>query len=219
MNLRQTMAKRHSLNLFCLALAAASIGCRVRTPSVTSSSTVDAVADTLDLTWQAFDDGLQGAALPTRAKADSKRFERLEVERTGIDFAHNWTPPPAYQLEIYDSLPGGGVCIGDYDDDGLPDVYLTQPHVGARLYRNLGDFRFEDVTESTVGDSPQAQGATFVDVDNDGDLDLYVCNDDAPNQLFVNHGQGRFEEQAGKAGLAFQGASVMMAFADFRPGR
>ena len=68
--------------------------------------------------------------------------------------------PPDYKFEIYNSLPGGGICIGDYDDDDLPDVYLTQPNVGSRLYRNLGEFHFQDVTESSgVGDNSVGQGA------------------------------------------------------------
>ena len=60
-----------------------------------------------------------------------------------------------------------------------------------------------------------ATGASFVDIDNDGDLDLYVCGFDCPNRLFLNQGNGTFRDQAEVAGVAFHGASIMMAFADY----
>ena len=167
--------------------------------------------------WTDVAAGLAASPLPARqSTTGTTRFESLTVDQTGIDFADNWTPPPGYKLEIYNSLPGGGICIGDYDGDNLPDVFLTQPNVGSRLYRNLGDFHFQDTTESSgTGDNPYGQGAAFIDIDDDGDLDLYVCNDERPNQLFVNDGQGKFSESAAEFGLDFNGASVMMAFADY----
>ncbi len=171
----------------------------------------------LALKWENVSPGLQGAALPNRSSAASPtRFESLSVEQTGIDFAHRWQPPEDYKLEIYKNLPGGGICIGDYDQDGWPDVFLTQPNVGSRLYRNLGDFKFVDATQQAgISDDDRAQGATFVDIDNDGDLDLFVCNDGRPNHLYVNNGKGKFEERAADVGLDFKGASVMAAMADF----
>ncbi|CAN5218541.1 VCBS repeat-containing protein [soil metagenome] len=167
--------------------------------------------------WTELGEGLRAAPLPERpANADDTRFARLPVERTGIDFAHNWTPPPSYRLKLYNSLPGGGICIGDYDGDGLPDVFLTQPNVGSRFYRNLGDFRFEDVTEqSGVGDNLSAQGACFIDIDGDSHLDLFVCNFGRPNQLFINAGDGTFRDEAAARGLDFSGASVMVTAADY----
>ncbi|MFB3104600.1 MAG: FG-GAP repeat domain-containing protein, partial [Pseudomonadales bacterium] len=161
-------------------------------------------------------DGLKSAPLPKRELSAGTLFRLLSVEQTGIDFAHNWTPPEGYKLEIYNSLPGGGVCIGDYDGDNLPDVFLTQANVGSQFYRNLGQMKFENVTAATgiVADD-KGRGAAFADVDNDGDLDLYVCNDERPNQLFINDGKGKFRENAAAAGLDFNGASVMAAFADY----
>jgi len=192
------------------------LGCS-RNPAGLLPSTPSAEKPTgaTPLTWTTLASGIEAAPLSPRTPADATRFESLSVGRTGIDFAHNWTPPPDYKLGIGYHMPGGGVCTGDYDGDGWPDVFLTQPNVGSRLYRNLGGFRFEDVTSSTVGDSPHGQGATFVDIDNDSDLDLFVCNDEQPNQLFVNDGQGGFREQAAEFGLDFSGASVMMTFADY----
>jgi hypothetical protein len=144
------------------------------------------------------------------------RFRTLSGEQTGIDFAHDWSPPDGYKFEIYNSLPGGGVCIGDYDGDNLPDVFLTQANVASQLYRNLGELKFENVTAAAgiVADD-KGHGATFVDVENDGDLDLYVCRDERPNQLFINDGSGKFHEDAAARGIDFSGASVMAAFADY----
>lgn len=154
--------------------------------------------------------------LPLRDGADGPRFESLPVEQTGLNFCHNWTPPPGYQLKIYqESLPGGSVCIGDYDGDGLPDVFLTQPQVGSSLYRNLGGMRFQDVTDSTVGRIEDGLGACFADIDNDGDLDLFVCRDEKPNQCFINNGDGSFTERGQQMGLGYSGASIMMYFADY----
>ena len=145
-------------------------------------------------------------------------FEKLGAERTGIDFTYFWDPPQKYENEwLLDGSLGGGVALGDYDGDGRVDVFLTRAFGGSRLYRNLGDFRFDDVTEGVgiENDGAWGMGATFADIENDGDLDLFVCAYDAPNQLFVNQGDGTFIERAEEAGLAFTGSSTQVAFADY----
>ena len=156
------------------------------------------------------------------APVGDKMFERMSAKRTGIGFVHRWAPGPSYeyQRQVQNAFGGGGVCIGDFDGDNWPDVYLTSPHGGNRLYRNLGDFRFQDVTDpaglgASHGGNAWGSGATFADIDNDGDLDLYVCGYDTPNRLYVNQGNGTFKESAASAGLAFQGASIIMALADY----
>ena len=169
--------------------------------------------------------GFESAPLaPHAATSPADGFERLDAARTGLDFTHRWIPPHRYpsvrHTLLSTSHAGGGVCIGDYDDDGLPDVFLTRPHGGNRLYRNLGGFRFADVTdEAGLAEAPDRKtwgtGATFVDIDNDDDLDLYVCAYDGPNRLYVNQGDGTFEQRAEAFGLAFEGASICMAFADY----
>lgn len=113
-----------------------------------------------------------------------------------------------------------GVCTGDYDGDGLTDFYATSPVGGNRLYRNLGSFRFRDVTVEAGVSAPDmdSSGATFADVDNDGDLDIYACAYRGENRLFINLGPSpagvKFVEAARQFGLAFNGASKTMAFAD-----
>ncbi|MBE2212237.1 MAG: CRTAC1 family protein, partial [Opitutaceae bacterium] len=119
---------------------------------------------------------------------------------------------------------GNGVAIGDVDDDGLPDVFISTKTGPNHLFRNLGHFRFEDTTAAAGVAGPSAtegggnawkQGAAFADIDNDGDLDLYVCRFAAPNLLYVNDGAGVFTEEAAARGLALVDASAMGAFCDY----
>lgn len=142
----------------------------------------------------------------------------LSAEETGLDFVYRWEPPRGQYTDVIDkAVVGGGVAIGDYDGDGLPDVYLGRPFGGGRLYRNLGNWRFQDVTQESgiASDALWSTGCCFVDIDGDADLDLYVCGYDCPNRLFVNQGNGLFEERASEFGLDFRGASIMMSFSDY----
>lgn len=163
-----------------------------------------------------------GGALDSRALAPGGPvpgavFEPLPASRTGLDFVHRWTSSVRHERLLNSSMVGGGVCAGDYDGDGLPDLCLTRPAGGMRLYRNEGGLRFRDVTEQAGvrEDGLWTTGATFADVDNDGWLDLYVCCYEGPNRLYRNRGDGTFREEATARGLDFNGASVMAAFADY----
>ena len=145
-------------------------------------------------------------------------FEQLAAEATGIDFAHLWQPGSAQEELLQKTgFTGGGVALGDYDGDGRCDLYLTRPHGGGRLFRNLGAFRFADVTSIAgvdTGDS-WCTGATFADLNNDGLLDLFVCSYASDNHFFLNLGGGKFADRAPGSGLDFMGANVKMAFADY----
>ena len=150
-------------------------------------------------------------------------FERLPGSATGvtvvnkIDYEH-----PLSHLYTVSGFAGGGVAIGDYNNDGLPDLFLAGQTSPSKLYRNLGNFKFEDVTERAgLSSAPHwASGASFVDIDNDGDLDLYVCYFNSANECYVNQCDVTFTENAKALGLDFKGASVMAAFADYdRDGR
>ena len=116
---------------------------------------------------------------------------------------------------------GTGVAIGDYDNDGRPDIFVVSKTESCRLFRNRGDWTFEDVTGAAgVGDlGPAArvwkQGAAFADLNNDGWLDLNLCRFNAPNLLYINQRDGTFRESAAAAGLALATASVMAAFGDY----
>lgn len=116
---------------------------------------------------------------------------------------------------------GTGVAIGDYDGDGKPDIFVVSKTESCRLFRNLGNFKFEDVTEKAgLADHGETaaiwkQGATFVDINNDGLLDIYVCRFNAPNLLYINQGDGTFKEMAHQYGLDVKDACVMAAFCDY----
>ena len=153
---------------------------------------------------------------PRQTETPEKLFEKLPSVKTGIDLVHQF-PENAPSSLLNDQCAAGGVCIGDYDGDGLPDIYFTNYDKGSRLYRNLGNWRFEDVTAvaGVVGIGRWCAGPCFVDIDNDADLDLQVSVFNGPNLLFINQGNGEFVERAKASGLDFNGASVMMAFADY----
>ena len=159
---------------------------------------------------------ITSSVLPTRRPFSGSAFTSLSTAQSGIDFVHTWVPPERYPYDLETAMFGGGVAIGDFDNDGLSDIYLSRPHGGNRLYRNLGNLLFEDATvEAGVSQEFWGQGASFVDIDNDGDLDLFACAHASPNRLFLNDGRGQFREAAEEFGLAFLGASVMMSFADY----
>jgi len=152
----------------------------------------------------------------TISSESTPRFVYLSPSETGIDFQHIWDVQPKHRDQLRNSFIASGVAIGDFDNDGLADVFLTRQKDGGRLYRNLGNFHFEDVT-SKMGINPAgmwSSGATFADINNDGWLDLYVCGFDCPNRLYINQ-RDKFTEEAGAYGLDFHGASVVMSFADY----
>ena len=157
------------------------------------------------------------APLPLRHLGHTKQlFRKVPTAESRIDLVHKF-PVDAPTSLLSDQYSGSGVCIGDADGDGLPDIYITNYDQGNRLYRNLGGFRFEDVTKSAgvSGEGRWCAGASFVDIDNDSDLDLCVCVFNAPNLLYMNKGNGVFEDQAQQRGVDSSGASVMMTFADY----
>ena len=163
---------------------------------------------------------VQSEPLAPRQAGGESLFQSVPASESGLDFVHLWAPRNHSEREqLGGPFAGGGVALGDIDNDGRPEVFLTRPHGGARLYRNLGGFRFKDMTtEAGIVDALAdhwATGATFVDMQGDGHLDLYVCAYGMPNKLFINTGDGRFVERAAEYGLAFSGASIMMSFVDY----
>ena len=160
---------------------------------------------------------IESVPLATRSGGEGPLFESLPAAATGVSFENRFDWANERKHLYQHGYAGGGVCVGDYDGDGRPDLYLVSQIERDRLYRQVGDFTFVDVTDEAGLDAGDAwgTGATFVDIDNDGDLDLYVCNYDAPNLLYLNRGDGTFEESAARFGLDFRGASVMAGFADY----
>ena len=110
-------------------------------------------------------------------------FTELPSLQTGIVTTNNYADPKMW-AQLYHEFETGsigtGVAIGDYDGDGKPDIFVVSKTESCRLFRNLGNFKFEDVTDKAgVGDKGDAamvwkKGVTFADVNNDGLLDIYV---------------------------------------------
>ncbi len=172
----------------------------------------------LSLAWNVSAQVVEATPLPKRSGPSGEPlFAPLSGEQTGLTFAYAWDPPKKYEHEMVNGVTGGGVCLGDYDGDGLTDVFLTQPFKGNRLYKNLGDWKFRDVTAEAglTKEHLWGTGASFADIDHDGDLDLFVCGYDCEDRLYRNDGKGTFTEIGAQAGVANQGAAVMVAFADY----
>jgi len=163
-------------------------------------------------------------------------FTSLESSATGILVDNAYDDPEMWgsrYREYMGGSMGSGVAAGDFDSDGKVDLYVSLKTKPGRLFRNLGDWRFEDVTEeaglsedgslfswlkkavSSEEDMVWRHGAVFADVDNDGHLDLYVCRNGAPSFLYMNQGDGTFEEEAEERGLGLTDGSVIGAFADY----
>ena len=152
-------------------------------------------------------------------------FSRLTAAELGIEFTNSLSREDRLTSAFSDPISGktagnigSGVCSGDYDGDGLIDLYFVAQSEPNRLFRQVEPWKFEDVTEKAGGVSGpdgSGTGASFADVDNDGDLDLYVCSQDSADLLYVNQGNGTFLEEAAARGLGDDGPGVMAAFCDY----
>jgi hypothetical protein len=142
-------------------------------------------------------------------------FTLLPATQTGIHFTNQL----GYDRSMANQnlLNGAGVCVGDYDQDGLADVYLFNLEGPNALYRNLGDWTFDDVTPTTGTACAQqtSRGGTFADVNGDGWLDLIVVSISGPNACLLNDGQGGFRDTTTNAGIAlFKTGCIGAALAD-----
>lgn len=153
---------------------------------------------------------------------DAKIFNKLESSKTGIQFSNTLTESDTLHFFTYGYLyMGGGVSVGDINNDGLIDVYFTGNQVKNRLYLNKGNLKFEDITDkaNVGGDNRWYTGVTMADVNNDGLLDIYCSvsgqSGSKTNQLFINNGDLTFTEEASKYGLADRGSSVQSTFFDY----
>ncbi|HEX6309807.1 MAG TPA: VCBS repeat-containing protein [Longimicrobiales bacterium] len=158
-----------------------------------------------------------------RADVSPPLFELLTGEQTGITFVNELPEQPDFNILNYlYYYNGGGVAAGDVDGDGLADLYFTSNLGPNRLYRNLGDYRFEDVTEraGVAGAGGWTSGVTMADVDGDGHLDIYISGvsyltKEGRNVLYVNDGDGTFTDRTEQYGLAQAGYGTQAAFFDY----
>lgn len=152
-------------------------------------------------------------------------FKSLPASQTHINFSN--FPESREGLSILYYLyyyNGGGVAIGDINNDGLQDIYFSANSKGKnKLYLNKGHFVFEDITDKAgvAGSADWCTGVTMADVNGDGLLDIYVCASSqhhglkGKNELFINNGNLTFSESAQKLGLDFSGLGTQAAFFDY----
>ncbi|MBK7433013.1 MAG: VCBS repeat-containing protein [Chitinophagaceae bacterium] len=108
---------------------------------------------------------------------NNKRFTLMPGNSTGITFRNDVLEDATMFMYLYENLyAGGGVAIGDINNDGLPDIYFSATRGYNKLYLNLGDLKFRDITESAGvnGGEGLKTGVNMVDINNDGYLDLFV---------------------------------------------
>jgi len=118
---------------------------------------------------------------------------------------------------------GGGVAIGDINNDGLPDVFLTSNMGNNKLFLNKGNFKFEDISKSAgiIEDDKWNTGVVFADVNGDGWLDIYVCSSghmptgNRKNKLYINNHNNTFTESAAKYGLDISAYTTQVSFFDY----
>src|SRR5688572_3250489 len=158
------------------------------------------------------------------AVASNTLFQKLNAGLTNIKFENKLTYDDQFNIFTYRNYyNGGGVAIGDINNDGLADVFFTANMLPNRLYLNKGNFQFEDITEKAgiVKKGKWSTGVSMADVNGDGLIDIYVCNsgdvkgDNKENELFINNGNNTFTERAEEYGLNSKGFSTHAAFFDF----
>lgn len=156
-------------------------------------------------------------------------FQQIPSSQSGIYFNNKITENDTINpLDVVNIYNGGGVGIGDFNNDGLQDIYFVGNVVSNKLYLNKGDFKFEDITDKAGvnGLGRWGRGVAVIDINNDGLMDIYVCNTIYPdsnrrrNLLYVNQGIDKnhiphFKEMAKEYGLDINVQSTMATFFDY----
>ena len=157
-------------------------------------------------------------------KDEGSLFTNPDPKDTGVDFINKIDESD--DLNILDYLyfyNGGGVAIGDLNNDGLPEIFFSGNQVKNKLYLNKGNLQFDDISNSAgvLGNSSWNSGAVMGDVNGDGFLDIYVCavvglnGFNGFNELYINNGDLTFTESAAEYGLDFESYSSTAAFLDY----
>jgi hypothetical protein len=146
------------------------------------------------------------------------------VKDSGINFSNNVEDGQKDNSFLFRNFyNGGGVAIGDINNDGLPDIFFTSNMSSNKLYLNKGNFKFEDITDKAgiKYDSLWCTGVTFVDINNDGWLDIYVCSSGhmstgkRKNELYINNHNLTFTEEAANYGLDISAYTTQVSFFDY----
>src|SRR4051812_34600696 len=156
-------------------------------------------------------------------------FQLISSDHSNIHFNNNIIENDSINpIDLTNMYNGGGVGIGDFNNDNLQDIYFTGNQVSNKLYINKGNFKFQDVTNeaAVTGEGRWSRGVALVDINNDGWLDIYVCETlkkdplQRANLLYINQGLDKskiphFKEMAAEYGLADTGHSTQAAFFDY----
>ena len=160
----------------------------------------------------------------TKQAQSNTLFSLLPSSATGVGFSNIVNYTEQFNVYTYRNFyNGGGVAIGDINNDGLPDIFFCGNQQSNRLYLNKGNFQFEDITEKAGLSSAGvwSTGVTLADVNGDGLLDIYVCKSgdfsgkNRSNQLFINNGNLTFTEKAAEYGLNNKGLCTHAVFFDY----
>ena len=153
-----------------------------------------------------------------------KLFDLISTQKSNITFINSLEYTEELNPYTYRNFyNGGGVAIGDFNNDSLQDIFFTGNLVSNRLYLNKGDLYFDDITKQSglISSGVWSTGVSVVDINGDGYLDIYVCKSGPPggerryNELFINNGDLTFKESAKEYGLDNEGLSTHAAFFDF----
>lgn len=164
------------------------------------------------------------ACQPNTPSNNSGRFRLMSEKETGIVFSNILDNSENFDVFRYRNYyNGGGVAIGDINNDGWQDVFLTSNTGSNKLFLNEGNFTFKDISESAglSGNKPWSTGVALADINADGLLDIYVCNSgdikggQRENELFINNGDLTFTEAAADYGLDDKGFSTHACFFDY----
>nr|WP_315156887.1 VCBS repeat-containing protein [uncultured Flavobacterium sp.] len=152
-------------------------------------------------------------------------FTLVPSEQTQINFINTVKQDTIFNCVRYMyALNGGGVAIGDINNDGLQDIYFSSNQESNKLYLNKGNFEFEDITQSAnvTDEFGWTTGVSMIDINNDGWLDIYVCKSASleskewrKNKLYINQKDGTFKEDARAFGLDNDGFSIQSYFFDY----
>lgn len=151
-------------------------------------------------------------------------FKKLLPETTGVTFKNVIEDNVKHNIINYIYYyNGGGVTVGDFNNDNLPDIYFVSNKGDNKLYLNKGDLTFEDITNKAgvKGNADWQTGATIVDINNDGNLDIYVSavsgllDFKGHNELYINNGDNTFTERSKEYNLNYEGFSTQAYFFDY----